>query len=531
MVVLRLGAFVRSKAVGLSQSKPVLRRLDGVRCAIDHPYPFPTTLFARDDVRVEVQAVQQLLQLVSLEHTLSQLDEWQRSGRIKPFWGSERGHIASIALTPDFHRGAAVPVGTVIDARGFVIPDAVGNDIGCGMRLLVTDLPVAALEACWETLAQRLRGIFFRGERNIPMSGRQRESLLRRGLWGLLETCHDNAQSGAWRWYDPKEQEEALAWTHFDGAMPTVGAFAFEQFIRGSGATDGRDPQIGSVGGGNHFVELQAIDELADGPTAHAWNLSRGKVAIMVHSGSVGLGHMVGGWFSEVARSIYPKSVPHPKHDFYPLPTNGPHAHHARDYLDAMHNAAHFAFGNRLFLGLMAVRALEEATGCTIHAKLVYDAPHNLIWPLCNDQYLHRKGATPALGADGVSTPFGYTGHPVIIPGSMGDASHLLAGLGHAESHQSACHGAGRALSRGRSAHVSESAYQNAVERLRIVNPIDPNAPEVRRRPDILEAYHHRLKEEAPYAYKPITPVIQSVQDAGIARSVAKLRPLLTVKG
>src|SRR5439155_16291009 len=133
-----------------------------------------------------------------------------------------------------------------------------------------------------------------------------------------------------------------------------------------------------------------------------------------------------------------------------------------------------------------------------IDARLVYDAPHNLIWE--GDRYLHRKGACPALGPDG-SREFRYTGHPVIIPGSMGAASYLLAGDGNSAALCSACHGAGRSLSRGKSRHVDERTYEQTFERLRVVTPIDPTAPDVRLRRDVLAEYHARLKEEAPYAY------------------------------
>jgi tRNA-splicing ligase RtcB len=181
----------------------------------------------------------------------------------------------------------------------------------------------------------------------------------------------------------------------------------------------------------------------------------------------------------------------------------------------------------------MVVRALSEALGRPVSSRLVYDAPHNLIWEPDGGEprYLHRKGATPACGADGMPGPYGYTGHPVIIPGSMGDASYVLAGAGREDLLASACHGAGRSLTRGRSAHVDEAAYRRAMEKLHVVTPLDPDAPNVRCRRDILARYHQRLKEEAPYAYKPITPVVQSVEDAGIARRVARLWPLVTVKG
>src|SRR5262249_25553729 len=149
---------------------------------------------------------------------------------------------------------------------------------------------------------------------------------------------------------------------------------------RASGASDGRDIQIGSVGGGNHFVEMQTVEEILDGPSAYAFGLSRGAVTIMAHSGSVGLGHMVGGDFGQQARALSPRGVPHPEHGFYAIPTVGPHAAAAGDYLDAMRNAANFAFANRLCLGLMALRALSETLGREVSARLVYDAPHNLIW-------------------------------------------------------------------------------------------------------------------------------------------------------
>jgi tRNA-splicing ligase RtcB len=180
-----------------------------------------------------------------------------------------------------------------------------------------------------------------------------------------------------------------------------------------------------------------------------------------------------------------------------------------------------------------AVRVLSEVLGRQVEARLIYDAPHNLIWA---DEragvHLHRKGACPALGPDPSSTgPFRFTGHPVIIPGSMGASSYLLAGRGNTASLCSACHGAGRALSRGKSRNVDERVYRETFERLRVVTPIDPEAPEVRFRRDVLAQYHDRLKEEAPYAYKDITPIVQTVEDAEVAGRVARMEPRLTIKG
>jgi tRNA-splicing ligase RtcB (3'-phosphate/5'-hydroxy nucleic acid ligase) len=509
-----------------------VRRLDQARAAIDNPYDIPITLIAGEGVSIEAEGLDELLRFASLEGTLRQLGEAERRGQIAPFWGGEPGRIDSIVLTPDFHKGSGIPVGTVVDARGFVVPRAVGNDVCCGMRLLVTDATRDELASCEKALSRGLRALFFQGKRDIPMSPRQREALLRDGLWGLLETAGDNEGTGAWRGYDRRAQEDDLERVHFTGALPARGTFAFDRFIRASGARDGRDPQIGSVGGGNHFVELQSVEDIHDGGAARAFGLARGQITVMVHSGSVGVGHMVGGHFGERARSLFPRGINHPGHGFYALPSEGPLRAEAAAYLDAMRNAANFAFGNRLFLGLMAVRAMSEAIGRQISARLVYDAPHNLVWPdEAAGRFLHRKGATPALGPDAFRSPFRYAGHPVIIPGSMGASSFVLAGLGNTRLLESACHGAGRCLTRGQAGHLDDDAHERSASGLHVVTPIDPDAPHISRRRDILARYRQRLKEESPLAYKPITPVVESVERAGVARRVARLWPMMTVKG
>jgi len=511
----------------------LVHRLDGTRSTIPNPHGVPVTLFANRDVPIELEAVEQALGFVDLQGTINEIATRERAGTTAAFWGDEVGRLERVVLTPDFHRGGGIPVGTVGEARGFVVPQAVGNDVCCGMRLLVTDVTRDELAPHLDAIHRPLRAVFFQGKREIPMSPRQREALLREGLWGLHETRADNAGSGIWRYYDARSQEADLARVHFQGVLPARGVFAFADYIASSGAVDSRDSQIGSIGGGNHFVEVQAIEEIHDGAIAHAWGVTAGSIAIMAHSGSVGLGHPVGGFFLDRAREIYPREMKRPEHGFYAIPTRGPHAALGARYLDAMRNAANFAFGNRLFLGLMTIRVLSEVLGRDIGVRLIYDAPHNLIWEESDGIQLHRKGACPALGGDPslTASPFRFTGHPVIIPGSMGAASYLLAGEGNADALCSACHGAGRSLSRGKSRHVDERTYEQTFERLRVVTPIDPTAPDVRLRRDVLAEYHDRLKEEAPYAYKDITPVVQTVEDASVARRVARMWPLLTIKG
>lgn len=510
-----------------------VERLDDNRVSIHNPQKIPVTLFARRDVQIEAAGLRELSAMLSLQDTLEIIARAERSGVIHPFWGETPGRIERVVLTPDFHKGSGIPIGTVLDTRGFVLPRAVGNDVCCGMRLIATDVRRDEILAHSKPLQKRLRALFFEGKRDIPMSPRQREALLRQGLQGLYDTRSDNLGTGAWRDYDPASQRDDLERTHFDGALPTTGIFAFDAFVRASGSSQGRDPQIGSIGGGNHFVEIQSVEEINDGATAHAWGVSKDRVTIMVHTGSVGLGHMVGGYFGELARSLFPRELPHPEHGFYPLPMGGPLGSRAIAYLDAMKNAANFAFGNRLFLGLMVLRVFREVLGREIGSRLVYDAPHNLIWENEGGEgrFIHRKGATPAHGADGRGGPFQYLGKPVIIPGSMGASSFLMAGGGNDDALCSACHGAGRGLTRGQASHVDDKTYREAMGSLSVVTPIDPDSPTIRRRKDILDRYHQRLKEEAPYAYKPITPVIESVEGAAIARRVARLWPLVTVKG
>lgn len=482
-------------------------------------------LFANKDVHIEQDAFEELFDFLDVERAVQRVRGNERFTNV-PFFGENVG-VQRVVLTPDFHKGSGIPVGTVVQTRGFVIPKAIGNDICCGMRLLATDLPVSKLEGHWNEIQKKLRGLFFEGQRDIPMSPRQREAVLRDGLPGLLKTIQDNQNKGIYKYYDTKTQADDLDKIHNHGGFNTSRLFGFEKLIESSGAIDSRDPQIGSVGGGNHFVELQEIDEILCNLSAKEYGLTKGNLAIMVHSGSVALGHAVGGHFIDRAKELFPKGIKVPNNEFYMLPIVGPNKHEGEFYIDSMNNAANFAFANRLFLGLMAVRAIQEVLGIEVSAKLVYDAPHNLAF-VDGRTCLHRKGATPAEGPSDVSQ---WIGKPVIIPGSMGSASYLLSGTGNDDSLQSACHGAGRLMPRGEASHVSDDIYDKQAEKLRIVTSIDPKSPQMQMRKDIMAKYKERVKEEAPYAYKPITPVIDSIKEANIARVVSKLMPLCTVKG
>lgn len=491
-------------------------------CQVKNELGLDVKLFANPDVSIDNVAFEELFDFLDVERAVRDIQTED-----KEFFGGEKVGIDKVVLTPDFHKGSGIPVGTVVEASGFVIPAAIGNDICCGMRLLVTDLPCERLEGHWPALQKRLRELFFQGQRDIPMSPRQREAVLRSGLPGLVETIDDNRDRGIYRYYDVNAQKNDLEKIHNHGGFKTNRLFGFEKLIHSSGAIDGRDPQIGSVGGGNHFVELQCIEELLCKQSAREFGITKGNLAVMVHSGSVSLGHAVGGHFIDRAKEIFPKQIKDPKNDFYVLPMSGTYKKEGVFYLESMRNAANFAFANRLFLGLMALRAVQEVLGIEVQSKLIYDAPHNLVFDR-NEKYLHRKGATPA---EGPAKSSDWIGRPVIIPGSMGSASYLLTGLGNADCLESACHGAGRIMSRGQASHISDKVYDQQTQQLRIVTAVDLNSPQMQMRRDIMAKYKERIKEEAPYAYKPITPVIESVKEAGIANPVVKLMPLCTVKG
>ncbi len=213
---------------------PALTRLDAARLRLDSPAQVPATLFARPDVPVEPEAVCEALAFLSTQEDLA------RAGL---------GRIERLVLTPDFHRGSGIPVGTVARTQGCVLPRAVGSDVYCGMRLVALDARGEELDAALPRLAPPLREVFFGGRRDLPTSPAQREALLLGGLPALLGTS-DNWERGSWRWLDVRRERADLARAHFSGGIQTSGLFVFADWVRGSGSTDGRDAQLGSFGGG-----------------------------------------------------------------------------------------------------------------------------------------------------------------------------------------------------------------------------------------------------------------------------------------
>ena len=200
-----------------------VNRISDSCCQIDNELNLNVKLFANEEVFVENDAFEELFDFLDVERAVR--DIMDQPGQN---FFSEAAGISRVVLTPDFHKGSGVPVGTVVNAHGFVIPKAIGNDICCGMRLLVTDLPVEKLEGHWDAIQKKLRALFFQGQRNIPMSPRQREAILRDGLPGLLRTIQDNQSKGIYEFYDVRAQKDDLDRIHNHGSFTTDRLFGFD---------------------------------------------------------------------------------------------------------------------------------------------------------------------------------------------------------------------------------------------------------------------------------------------------------------
>lgn len=404
------------------------------------------------------------------------------------------GRVCRVCATPDFHAGHLVPVGAVIATTcDLVVPQAIGTDINCGMRLHVTDLDVDAFVARKEAFIDRVRGDVLLGTRDVPMTPVAMSALFERGCLGWLDT-QSAARGGSMQRSDVAQLWRELDRVYENGSL--VGSIAEAPSALVDPARSWlRDPGLATLGGGNHFLEVQVVEEIYDAPQAYAWGVRRGQVAFMIHTGSRGVGQHVGVKWIDRARQRWPVGVAYPDAGIFTL-----HGKDAAAYVSAVHTAANYAFLNRLLLAELVRLRLRELHGEGLEAPLVFDVPHNLVLRE-GDRYVHRKGATPA-----------HAGQPVLIPGSMGTSSHLAIGRGNPQWLSSASHGAGRALRRFDMAHQDPRALGlDGVECVTL-------------RPE-------RLVEEAPAAYKPIAPVVDIQVEAGVVAKVARLRPLLTFKG
>jgi tRNA-splicing ligase RtcB (3'-phosphate/5'-hydroxy nucleic acid ligase) len=419
---------------------------------------------------------------------------------------------ASLAM-PDIHQGYGFPVGGVAatDASdGVISPGGVGYDINCGVRLLALPLEYDDLGDRRERLVHELSrrvpvGTGGRGARE-GVRGANLDRVLSLGPRALLEDVGIGS-------------EEELGFTESGGRLEGADPAAVSARARERGAG-----QIGTLGSGNHFLELQRVDEVYDDRAAHAYGLRPGQITVLIHSGSRGLGHQVCTDFvkrMDARLGHYGIELPDRQLSCAPVESV-----EGRDYLRAMAAAANFAWANRAALAQRVREAIASVLGGEVarRTRQVYDVAHNVAKLEEHGERMvcvHRKGATRAFpsGHPEIPPEYAEVGQPVFIPGSMGTSSFVLAGRAGAmeRSFGTTCHGAGRRLSR--------TAVRRTVDGGALRRRLEDHGIVVR----ALSA--RGLAEEAPEAYKDVDRVVEIVERAGLASRVVRLRPVGVVKG
>jgi tRNA-splicing ligase RtcB (3'-phosphate/5'-hydroxy nucleic acid ligase) len=415
------------------------------------------------------------------------------------------GVATAVLAMPDIHQGYGFPVGGVAAMElpdGVVSPGGVGYDINCGVRLLALPLTSADLGSQRETLVHEISRVVpaGAGQESRLHAGADLERVLREGssVLGPEEDVERTESRGCLPGADPAE----------------VSARAKE---RGRG-------QLGTMGSGNHFVEVQRVDRILDQHAAAAFGLAAGQVTVLIHSGSRGLGHQVCTDYVKLMDGAMRRyGIELPDRQLACCPASSPEG---ASYLAAMAAAANFAWANRQGIANAVRRAVERVLGreAASGTRQIYDVAHNVAKV---EEYggrpllVHRKGATRAFpaGSDEIPDEYRDVGQPVFIPGSMGTASYVLAGEpGSMErSFGTTCHGAGRLLSR--------TAARKRVGGKELRRELESQGIVVR------SPSPKGLAEEAPFAYKDVERVVEIVERAGLARRVARLVPLGVVKG
>lgn len=320
---------------------------------------------------------------------------------------------------PDFHPGKPVPIGVVADIEGAVLPHIIGSDIGCGMRMVVLE-GVTADQLLTPVLDHHLRHIFFQGGRDIALTGMDRHVILREGLPGLLDGLQ-RSNTGLL-----SKLDISRTWSDL-GRHSDNGVFSCEDIdpdFADYAKIDGdhrRDAILGTIGGGNHFVELGYVYHMIDGAFARITGLKAGAIVLVIHSGSLDFGQRIGTATKERAKLCSNVG------DEWRIISQDMQPQLYRRYLNGHANAVNAAFANRFLIELAAVEAVARTSGQEVGHHLVYDAPHNTVWANAT-VVRHRKGACPARGVGAMrSSPYEWFGEPVILPGSMGDGAWLLA--------------------------------------------------------------------------------------------------------
>jgi tRNA-splicing ligase RtcB len=427
------------------------------------------------------------------------------------------GIVGDSLAMPDIHFGYGFPIGGVAATRvddGVVSPGGVGYDINCGVRLLRTDLDRADIEPKVKSLVDAMF-------ENVP-SGVGSKGQLRLTPHQLHNVLDDGVR---WAISEGYGWDEDLHHIEENGSMPGADASEVSPKALSRGA-----PQLGTLGAGNHFLEVQRVDRIYDPDAAKAFGLTRERqVTVMIHTGSRGLGHQVCSDHLEVMESAVRRyGIQLPDRQLACVPVT---SKEGESYLGAMAAAANYAWSNRQMIMHWVRKSFSSVMGSPaedLGMRLVYDVAHNIakreeheVEGRRTRVLVHRKGATRAFAAGRPEVPADYAsvGQPVIIPGDMGTASYLLVGTEGAmrDTWGSTCHGAGRMMSRTQAVRSFRGE--------RIVRELGQRGIYVR------GETMRVLAEEAPDAYKDIDEVVEVAHASGISRKVARLVPMGVMKG
>ena len=426
------------------------------------------------------------------------------------------GVVKYTLAMPDIHQGYGPPIGGVIPLRtsdGVISPGAVGYDINCGVRLLRSNILAEEVKPIMDDIVNAL----FRGvPSGVGRSGDVR--LSHRDTNDVLE------KGSAWAVSQGYGTKDDLEHTEEQGGLAGAEARA----VSPKAKKRGRD-QLGTLGSGNHFIEVAEVEEVYDQEAADAFGLFEGQMVVWVHSGSRGLGHQVcTDYVRDLQQTVHKYGIKLPDRELVCAPFDSPEG---RDYFAAMACAANYAWANRQVLAHRVRRILDDVLAGLVKDReltLVYDLAHNIAKVeehIIDGQptrlIIHRKGATRAFGPGMKDLPAGYreVGQPVLIPGDMGTASYVLVGTAEAmeKTFGTSCHGAGRVMSR--------SAAKKKIRGQELRQELAEKGIVVR------GGSMAGLAEEAPEAYKDVDRVVNVVHSTGIARKVARVVPLGVIKG
>jgi tRNA-splicing ligase RtcB len=472
----------------------------------DYEWEIPKSF--RDDMQVPVRifATRSLLEAVMKDRSLEQAVNT----------ATLPGLVGHVLVMPDMHQGYGFPIGGVAATRypsGVISPGGIGYDINCGVRLLASQIEIGEAEEYLNDLASAL-------DYNCP-SGVGKKGHLRLSVAELDQVCIQGSQ---WAKKQGYASEADIRRTEENGRLEAADPGKVSNRAKERGRS-----QLGTLGAGNHFIEVDLVDQIFDGRAARVMGLNEGYLVVQIHCGSRGFGHQIcTDYVREFQGAVRRYGITLPDRELVCAPLDSPEG---QDYLAAMRCAANYAFANRQVLAYYARKAFEETLAGKVknwRLHQVYDIAHNMgkieTHKINGERIkvcVHRKGATRAFGPgfEGLPEEYRPIGQPVLVPGSMGTSSWVLVGTeGSMErSFGSTCHGAGRVMSRSK---AKKTVWGEDLRKSLQSSGIQVRAGSMA-----------GLAEEAPQAYKDVDDVVSTVAGAGIARKVARLVPVAVIKG